>query len=155
MLKGGKTLDGETVFKLYDTYGFPIDLTADIARERGLVHRPRGLRSRDGSAAQAVAGGQQVRRGLSSGVQLEGKTDFLGYEATTDVGQVVALLKGGAAVQSLNAGDEGEVVLDRTPFYAESGGQVGDAGELGNVEREVHGGATRRSAAPRSRTSAS
>jgi alanyl-tRNA synthetase len=70
---------------------------------------------------------------LSSGVRLEDKTAFLGYEATTDVGKVVALLKGGAAVASLKAGDEGEVVLDRTPFYAESGGQVGDAGELGNV----------------------
>jgi alanyl-tRNA synthetase len=70
---------------------------------------------------------------LTAGVKIEGKTDFLGYAQTSDVGQVVALLKGGQKVDSLTAGDEGEVVLDRTPFYAESGGQVGDAGELGNV----------------------
>jgi alanyl-tRNA synthetase len=70
---------------------------------------------------------------MSAGVRLDDRTDFLGYKATTDVGAVVALLKGGASVTELKAGDEGEVVLDRTPFYAESGGQVGDAGELANV----------------------
>jgi len=132
-LKGGKTLDGETVFKLYDTYGFPLDLTADIARERGLSIDHAGYEAAMEVQRKQSQAASKFGMDMSSGISLEDKTDFLGYAATTDVGQVVALLKGGAAVQSLNAGDEGEVVLDRTPFYAESGGQVGDAGELGNV----------------------
>jgi alanyl-tRNA synthetase len=128
-----KIIDGETVFKLYDTYGFPVDLTNDIARERGLTIDNAGYeqamqRQREQSQAASKFG-----MDMSTGVKVEGKTTFLGYEGVSDVGQVVALLKGGAAVQSLSAGDEGEVFLDRTPFYAESGGQVGDTGELGNV----------------------
>jgi alanyl-tRNA synthetase len=132
-LKGGKTLDGETVFKLYDTYGFPIDLTADIARERGVSIDHAGYEAAMEVQRKQSQAASKFGMDMSSGIRLDDKTDFLGYKATTDVGAVVALLKGGAAVQSLNAGDEGEVVLDRTPFYAESGGQVGDAGELGNV----------------------
>jgi alanyl-tRNA synthetase len=132
-LKGGKTLDGETVFKLYDTYGFPIDLTADIARERGFSIDHAGYEAAMEVQRKQSQAASKFGVDLSDGIKIEGKTSFLGYEATTDVGKVVALLKGGAAVQELNAGDEGEVVLDRTPFYAESGGQVGDAGELGNV----------------------
>jgi alanyl-tRNA synthetase len=132
-IKGGKTLDGETVFKLYDTYGFPVDLTNDIARERGLTIDVAGFET--AMEAQRVRARAASKFGvdLTGGVQIEGKTSFLGYESVSDVGQVVALLKNGATVQTLSAGDEGEVVLDRTPFYAESGGQVGDAGELGNV----------------------
>jgi alanyl-tRNA synthetase len=132
-LKGGKTLDGDTVFKLYDTYGFPVDLTADIARERGLSIDTTGYEAAMDVQRKQSQAASKFGVDLSGGIRLDDKTDFLGYKATTDVGTVVALLKGGAAVQSLNAGDEGEVVLDRTPFYAESGGQVGDAGELGNV----------------------
>ena len=132
-LGGGKVIDGNTVFKLHDTYGFPTDLTADIARERGLTVDSEGYeRAMDVQRKQSQAA-SQFGVDLSAGVKIEGKTDFLGYEAVTDVGQVVALLKGGAEVKRLAAGDEGEVVLDRTPFYAESGGQVGDSGELGNV----------------------
>jgi alanyl-tRNA synthetase len=132
-LGGGKTIDGETVFKLHDTYGFPTDLTADIARERGLQVDIAGYekamqKQRDMSQAASKFG-----MDMSTGVTIDGKTDFLGYEKVSDVGVVKALLKNGAAVQSLNAGDDGEIILDRTPFYAESGGQVGDAGELGNV----------------------
>ena len=132
-LKGGKTLDGDTVFKLYDTYGFPVDLTADIARERGFSIDHAGYESAMEVQRKQSQAASKFGMDMSGGIRLEDKTDFLGYEAVTDVGKVVALLKSGAAVQSLNAGDEGEVVLDRTPFYAESGGQVGDAGELGNV----------------------
>ena len=132
-LKGGKTLDGETVFKLYDTYGFPIDLTADIARERGFSIDHAGYEAAMEVQRKQSQAASKFGVDLSDGIKIEGKTSFLGYEATTDVGKVVALLKGGTAVQELAAGDEGEVVLDRTPFYAESGGQVGDAGELGNV----------------------
>jgi alanyl-tRNA synthetase len=132
-LGGAKVIDGNTVFKLHDTYGFPTDLTADIARERGLTIDTDGYeRAMDVQRKQSQAA-SQFGVDLSADVKLESKTDFLGYQAVTDVGQVVALLKGGAAVDELQAGDEGEVVLDRTPFYAESGGQVGDSGELGNV----------------------
>jgi alanyl-tRNA synthetase len=132
-LAGEKTIDGDTVFKLHDTFGFPTDLTADIARERGLQVDMAGYeramqKQRENSQAASKFG-----MDMSSGVKIEGKTDFLGYEKVSDVGQVVALLKSGVPVQTLTVGDEGEVVLDRTPFYAESGGQVGDAGELGNV----------------------
>jgi alanyl-tRNA synthetase len=131
--KESRTIDGDTVFKLHDTYGFPTDLTADIARERGLQVDMAGYeramqKQRENSQAASKFG-----MDMSSGVKIEGKTDFLGYEKVSDVGQVVALLKSGVPVQTLTVGDEGEVVLDRTPFYAESGGQVGDAGELGNV----------------------
>jgi alanyl-tRNA synthetase len=128
-----KVIDGNTVFKLHDTYGFPTDLTADIARERGFTVDIEGYeRAMDVQRKQSQAA-SQFGADLSADVKIEGKTDFLGYEAVSDAGQVVALLKGGAAVDELKAGDEGEVVLDRTPFYAEGGGQVGDAGELGNV----------------------
>ncbi|RPI61453.1 MAG: alanine--tRNA ligase, partial [Lysobacterales bacterium] len=131
-LGGAKVIDGNTVFKLHDTYGFPTDLTADIARERGLVVDMEGYeRAMDVQRRQSQAA-SQFGVGISASVKVEGKTDFLGYGAVMDVGRVVALIKGGAAVDELNVGDEGEVVLDRTPFYAESGGQVGDTGELAN-----------------------
>jgi alanyl-tRNA synthetase len=132
-IKGGKTLDGDTVFKLYDTYGFPVDLTNDIARERGLAIDVAGFETAMEAQRERARAASKFGVDLTGGVQIEGKTRFLGYESVSDVGQVVALLKNGATVETLTAGDEGEVVLDRTPFYAESGGQVGDAGELGNV----------------------
>jgi alanyl-tRNA synthetase len=128
-----KVIDGDTVFKLHDTYGFPTDLTADVARERGFGVDMEGYEramavQRKQSQAASQFGAQHL------GVfQIDTKTDFSGYEAVSDVGKVVALAKDGAAVDELKAGDAGEVVLDRTPFYAESGGQVGDTGELANV----------------------
>jgi alanyl-tRNA synthetase len=132
-LAGGKTIDGETVFKLHDTYGFPTDLTADIARERGLAVDMQGYERAMQRQRELSQAASKFGMDMSAGVKLEGKTEFLGYQCVSDVGQVVALLKGGAAVNELKAGEEGEVILDRTPFYAESGGQVGDTGELGNV----------------------
>jgi alanyl-tRNA synthetase len=132
-LGADKTIDGDTVFRLYDTFGFPTDLTADIARERGLKVDMAGYeRAMDVQRKQSQAA-SKFGVDLSGGVQIEGKTAFLGYEGVSDVGVVVALLKGGTAVNELKMGEEGEVILDRTPFYAESGGQVGDTGELGNV----------------------
>jgi len=130
-IKAGKTLDGETVFKLYDTYGFPVDLTNDIARERGLAIDIAGFETAMEAQRDRARAASKFGADLSGGVRIEGKTSFLGYEGVAGEGKVVALLKNGAPVDKLNVGDEGEVVLDRTPFYAESGGQVGDAGELG------------------------
>ena len=129
-LRGAKLIDGDTVFKLYDTYGFPVDLTADIARERGLsIDQARfdaameEQRRRSQEASKFVAD----QRG---GATLDARTVFRGYEGLATSGRVLALLKQGAQVETLAEGEEGEVVLDRTPFYAEAGGQVGDAGEL-------------------------
>jgi alanyl-tRNA synthetase len=147
-LGSGKSIDGETVFKLYDTYGFPIDLTNDIARERGLAIDNAGYEASMQKQREQSQAASKFGMDMSSGVKVEGKTQFLGYEGVSDVGRVVALLKGGAAVDSLEAGDEGEVFLDRTPSYAESGGQVGDTGELGNVSaRFVVGDTQKRGAA--------
>ncbi len=127
----GTVLPGDTVFKLYDTYGFPVDLTADIARERGL--------SVDHAGFEAAMDAQRVRARAASrfGVDLretadvDAHTEFRGYGATTHAGTIVALLdEHGATVGELGAGARGRVVLDVTPFYAESGGQVGDRGVL-------------------------
>ncbi|MCL4688803.1 MAG: alanine--tRNA ligase, partial [Burkholderiales bacterium] len=126
---GRKELDGDTAFKLYDTYGFPVDLTADIGRERGFTV--------DMKAFDAAMAAQQERSRAASkfkaGSQLEysgAKTAFRGYDTLSEEGRIVALYREGSPVKSLSVGEEGVVVLDRTPFYAESGGQVGDRGEL-------------------------
>ena len=129
-LGAGAVLGGDTAFKLYDTYGFPADLTADICRERGL--------SLDQSGFDAAMDAQRDRARAASrfGVDLRGGADlgttttFEGYEHLATRSVVVALLKDGATVSQLQAGEQGEVVLDHTPFYAESGGQVGDTGQL-------------------------
>jgi alanyl-tRNA synthetase len=126
----GKMIDGETVFKLYDTYGFPADLTADIARERGLTIDQAGFDAAMEGQRKRSQEASKFSIDLSGGASIDSRTLFQGYEGLHGKGQVVALLKGGASVTELSSGDEGEVVLDRTPFYAESGGQVGDAGEL-------------------------
>ncbi|MGB9330218.1 MAG: alanine--tRNA ligase [Steroidobacteraceae bacterium] len=132
-LRGAKVIDGDTVFKLYDTYGFPLDLTADIARERGLsVDQARfdtAMEEQRRRSQEASKFGVDVRADTS----VDARTLFQGYERLKASGRVVALLKDGAAVDALKPGERAEVVLDRTPFYAEAGGQVGDAGELSAV----------------------
>ena len=123
-------IPGETVFRLYDTYGFPLDLTADVARERGLTIDQAGfdaaMEAQRGRARAASKFGSDLR----DAVKLPGKTGFSGYDRLNDKGVVTSLIFDGAIVGALRPGQEGQVVLDHTPFYAESGGQIGDAGEL-------------------------
>jgi alanyl-tRNA synthetase len=129
LASGENLLDGETVFRLYDTFGFPVDLTADICRERGVRIDMAGFeaamevqRERARAASKFAATADLAYSG--------GKTEFRGYETLRLDGKIVALYREGSPVESLKAGEAGVVVLDRTPFYAESGGQVGDRGEL-------------------------
>ena len=129
-LGAAKVIDGETVFRLYDTYGFPVDLTADIARERGLSIDQAGFETAMEAQRERARAASKFSVDLRGGAKIDAKSEFLGYEGVADRGQVVAILKDGAQAASLVAGEHGEVVLDRTPFYAESGGQVGDTGAL-------------------------
>ena len=126
----GRRIPGETVFRLYDTFGFPVDLTSDIARERGLEIDSEGFEA--AMEAQRARGRAASRFGvdLRGGVSLEGETAFKGYETERATGRIEALLRGDEVVQVLREGESGQVVLDATPFYAESGGQVGDRGVL-------------------------
>ena len=126
---GNTTFNGETAFKLHDTYGFPLDLTADVCRERDVMV--------DSAAFDAAMSRQkeQARSAgkfkMASNVEYNGaSTNFLGYDELSTEAKVLALYKDGSAVNSLNEGDLGIVVLDKTPFYAESGGQIGDCGDL-------------------------
>jgi alanyl-tRNA synthetase len=126
----GSVIAGETVFKLYDTYGFPMDLTADIARERGLTIDHEGFeQAMDVQRARARAA-SQFGSDYSGDLQIEGETTFTGYEHLADESRVTALFHEGTAVERLETGQAGIVILEQTPFYAESGGQVGDRGWL-------------------------
>jgi alanyl-tRNA synthetase len=129
-------IPGDTVFKLYDTFGFPVDLTADIARERGLTIDQRGFEIAMEKQRTQSQEASKFGVDLTTGVTIEGKTDFSGYEHLSDTGKVVALLRGKEHIETLKAGEEGQVILDHTPFYAESGGQVGDSGVLVNGSGE-------------------
>jgi alanyl-tRNA synthetase len=126
----GTVIPGETVFKLYDTYGFPVDLTADIAREKGLTVDQDGFElAMEAQKKQARAASKfDAEEALAIGA--EGETQFDGYESLESRGKVLGLFKAGKPVNSLGLGDKGVVLLDRTSFYAESGGQVGDRGFL-------------------------
>jgi alanyl-tRNA synthetase len=131
-----KQIPGETVFKLYDTFGFPVDLTADIARERGLTIDQPGFDAAMEAQRERGRAASKFGVDLTAGVTVEGKTAFSGYENLSDTGKVVALLKGKEHSETLAEGEEGHVILDHTPFYAESGGQVGDSGTLVNGAAE-------------------
>lgn len=129
LAKGGKTLDSEIIFKLYDTYGFPYDLTADICRERNIELDEAGF-EREMEAQRARA---RAAQSFKANAQLpyDGQdTEFKGYSERQTESKVLALYKDGEQVDELNEGDSGAVVIDFTPFYAESGGQVGDVGYI-------------------------
>ncbi|WP_050163011.1 alanine--tRNA ligase [Neisseria meningitidis] len=133
LAKGGKTLDGEIIFKLYDTYGFPYDLTADICRERNIELDEAGF-EREMEAQRARA---RAAQSFKANAQLpyDGQdTEFKGYSERQTESKVLALYKDGEQVNELNEGDSGAVVIDFTPFYAESGGQVGDVGYIFSSE---------------------
>ena len=126
----GDVLDGETAFKLYDTYGFPVDLTADVCREREITVDEAGFEvamAEQRSRAQAAG---QFETDYNDSLKIDEQTHFSGYTELTAPGKVTAIYKSGESVDSLSAGDEAVIVLDSTPFYGESGGQCGDRGVL-------------------------
>ncbi|KTD32371.1 alanyl-tRNA synthetase [Legionella moravica] len=126
----GKQVSGQVAFKLYDTYGFPVDLTADIAREHGLEVDMDGFNHLMQQQREQSQAASQFTVDYHASTQLDHQSEFHGYEHETMKGTIIALLQDGAEVNSLSHGVQGAVVLDRTPFYAESGGQVGDTGYL-------------------------
>ncbi|WP_342608084.1 alanine--tRNA ligase [Vibrio tritonius] len=125
-----KELDGETVFKLYDTYGFPADLTNDVARERGFTIDEAGFESAMEEQRQRAREAGQFDTDYNTKIKVDGSTEFCGYTATEGRSIISHLFVDGEEVTSLSAGDKAIVVLDETPFYAESGGQAGDTGVL-------------------------
>lgn len=126
----GTVIPGDIVFRLYDTYGFPVDLTNDIARERDLTLDIDGYEAAMHEQKQRSREGGSFSVDYNSALTLDGETEFTGYDTTEGSGFVRALLRDGESVATLSAGEEGVAVLDRTPFYGESGGQVGDTGYL-------------------------
>lgn len=130
-LKSGDVLSGETAFKLYDTYGFPVDLTADISRERGITIDEEGFEAHMQEQRLRARAAGQFDVDYSSVVQVDTPTEFIGYDKHDDNDvQILALYEDGKACTTLTEGNAGVVVLDRTPFYAEGGGQVGENGEI-------------------------
>ncbi len=126
----GTVIDGATVFKLYDTFGFPVDLTADVAREHHLTIDVAGFEAAMDAQRERARAASRFGVDMRGGTKVDSHTRFHGYDSLAGSSVVVALRKDGAAVEQLQAGEQGEVFLEATPFYAESGGQVGDAGEL-------------------------
>jgi alanyl-tRNA synthetase len=126
----GDTIAGETVFKLYDTYGFPMDLTADIARERQLKVDEAGFNACMAEQKNMARAASNFKVDYTDTLDLDGVTEFTGYEHLNAQGNIIALFKDGQKIDTLNAGDTGMIVMDSTPFYGESGGQVGDTGVL-------------------------
>ncbi|MGH8419677.1 MAG: alanine--tRNA ligase [Pseudomonas sp.] len=126
----GTVVPGDVVFKLYDTYGFPMDLTGDIARERNLTLDEAGFEREMDAQRERARSASAFGMDYNSLVKVDVATEFTGYSATAGDAKVVALYKEGIAVEQLNEGEDGVVILDKTPFYAESGGQIGDSGYL-------------------------
>ncbi|EAA7669249.1 alanine--tRNA ligase [Salmonella enterica subsp. enterica serovar Ealing] len=126
----GDTLDGETAFRLYDTYGFPVDLTADVCRERNIKVDEAGFEAAMEEQRRRAREASGFGADYNAMIRVDSASEFKGYDHLELNGKVTALFVGGKAVDAINAGQEAVVVLDQTPFYAESGGQVGDKGEL-------------------------
>lgn len=126
----GDTLDGETVFRLYDTYGFPVDLTADVCRERNIKVDEAGFEAAMEEQRRRAREASGFGADYNAMIRVDSASEFKGYDHLELNGKVTALFVDGKAVDAINAGQEAVVVLDQTPFYAESGGQVGDKGEL-------------------------
>ncbi len=137
-LGDGQTLAGDVAFKLYDTYGFPLDLTQDALRERNINVDTDGFKTcmdkqkADARKAWAGSGDTATEKVWFELAEEKGASEFLGYDKESSEGQIVAIVKDGAVVKSANVGDTVSIILNQTPFYAESGGQVGDTGTLGN-----------------------
>jgi len=127
-----KQIPGEMVFKLYDTYGFPVDLTADIARERNLSLDMHGYEKAMEAQREQARSSSKFGLDYNDAISTDAETDFTGYDHLKDQSEVEALFKAGQPVDSITAGDEAVVILKKTPFYAESGGQAGDTGLLSN-----------------------
>ncbi|MEN8416361.1 alanine--tRNA ligase [Acinetobacter radioresistens] len=128
----GSIIPGEIVFKLYDTYGFPVDLTADIARERDLSIDEAGFEKEMAAQRQRAREAGKFAVDYNSIVKVEDETEFSGYDAIEGQGQIIAIYKDGTLVDEVTEGDEALIVLNQTPFYAESGGQIGDTGIFKN-----------------------
>ncbi|EOH0854048.1 alanine--tRNA ligase [Salmonella enterica subsp. enterica serovar 50:k:e,n,x,z15] len=126
----GDTLDGETAFRLYDTYGFPVDLTADVCRERNIKVDEAGFEAAMEEQRRRAREASGFGADYNAMIRVDSTSEFKGYDHLELNGKVTALFVDGKAVEAINAGQEAVVVLDQTPFYAESGGQVGDKGEL-------------------------
>lgn len=126
----GDTLDGETAFRLYDTYGFPVDLTADVCRERNIKVDEAGFEAAMEEQRRRARDASGFGADYNAMIRVDSASEFKGYDSLELNGKVTALFIDGKAVESIAAGQEAVVVLDQTPFYAESGGQVGDKGEL-------------------------
>ncbi len=144
----GKTIPGDVLFKLYDTYGFPVDLTADVARERGLAVDMAGFEAAMADQRERARAASQFEGEFGDGVEIDVATDFTGYDCLADSDKVVALFRDGQPVERLESGESGMLVLEKTPFYAESGGQVGDTGTISStaacfevVDTQKHGAA--------------
>ncbi|MCK5325792.1 MAG: alanine--tRNA ligase, partial [Woeseiaceae bacterium] len=134
----GNEIPGEIVFKLYDTYGFPLDLTADIARERGLSIDEKGFDAAMAKQRDRARAASKFSVASDDAIKTDAMSEFSGYEGTEAASKIIAVFKHGKAVDAISAGDEGAVILSVTPFYAESGGQIGDTGILAETGTLFH-----------------